>query len=89
MADMYKHTRITVFQQIIGWIGAISLVSAYALLTFELVEQKGLVFNGMQFIGGVSLAYRVYLDKNWSNLALEFFFISVAIYALVSAFLGL
>jgi hypothetical protein len=76
-------------QKAIGWLGALSLVSAYALLTFEVVEQKGLVFNGMQFVGGVSLAYRVYLDKNWSNLALEFFFISVAIYALALAIMGI
>ncbi|MFW0870855.1 MAG: CBU_0592 family membrane protein [Patescibacteria group bacterium] len=83
-----QKNKITALQKSIGWLGAICLVLAYALLTFEFAQQKGLLFNGLQFIGGVSLAYRVYLDKNWSNLALEFFFVAVAVYAVVQALLA-
>jgi len=81
IADMKKITRM---QEAIGWIGAISLVSAYTLLTADFFSSKDLGFNLLQLLGGFSLAYRVWLDRNWSNLALEVFFVSVAIYAIVT-----
>ena len=74
--------KISSLQNIIGWIGSISLVLAYTLLTFEVVGQKDLLFNGMQLLGGLALGYRVWLDRNWSNLALEVFFVAVAVYAI-------
>lgn len=79
-----QNNHISHLQSSIGWVGSISLVAAYALLTFELVEQKGLVFNSMQLIGGLALGYRVWLDRNWSNFALEVFFVLVAVYAVVN-----
>jgi len=83
-ATMHDMKKITLLQELIGWVGSISLVAAYTLLTFEFVGKDDLLFNGMQLLGGLSLGYRVWLDRNWSNLALEAFFVSVAIYAIIS-----
>ncbi len=66
----------------IGWIGALSVVSAYIVLTFEFAEPKSFIYNILNFIGGTCLCYRVWIDRNYSNVFLEIIFIGVAVYAL-------
>lgn len=72
----------------IGWIGALLVVASYALLTWEVLEPKSVYYNAMNFFGGVCLCYRVWIDKNYSNVFLEVIFIGVAIYALGRAIFG-
>jgi uncharacterized membrane protein YhaH (DUF805 family) len=66
----------------IGWIGALSVVAAYALLTFEVTGAKDVLYNVLNLIGGICLCYRVWIDRNYSNVFLEIVFVSVALYAL-------
>jgi len=79
--------QISLLQRCVGWLGAVSLVTAYSLLVLDMVSAKSTLFNSMQLFGGVSLAYRVWLDKNWSNLALNIFFSCVATYAVIVSFI--
>lgn len=71
----------------IGWIGAFSVVSAYTLLTFEFAVPDSVLYNGLNLIGGLFLGYRVWVDRNYSNVFLEVVFVSVALYALAKIFL--
>ena len=63
----------------IGWISALLIVLAYFLLSNQLADSKSLMYNGLNLVGGIGLAYRVWLDKNYSNFVLEIIFILIAL----------
>lgn len=63
----------------IGWLSAFLIVAAYFLMTINVAESKSILYNLMNLIGGTGLAYRVYLDKNWSNFTLELIFVLIAL----------
>jgi len=67
----------------IGWIGAFLVVLAYLLMTLDVLNNKSVVYNAINLIAGVMLGYRVWLDKNYSNFALEVVFIFLAILNLI------
>lgn len=73
---------VTKIDQFIGWVGALFIVLAYLLLTLEVVVAKDVAYNLMNLFGGAMIAYRVWVDRNYSNLFLEIVFIAVAIIAL-------
>lgn len=77
---------ISLTLRIIGWVGALSIVLAYGLLTSGLVQSDDVIYNVMNLIGGGLLGYRVYVDRNWANLFLELFFSAIAVFALVRIF---
>lgn len=72
--------------KIIGWIGAFLIVLAYFLLTFEFVISHDILYNMLNLIGASLMAYRVWVDRNFSNLALEIVFITIALFALAKVF---
>ena len=74
---------ISIFDRMVGWAGAALIVLAYLLLTLELLNPTSAPYNLMNLCGGLFLAYRVFLDRNWSNLALNLFFAAVGVLALV------
>lgn len=68
---------------LIGILGALFIVSAYFLMAFNHISSKSFNYNFLNLIGGVCLAYRVYLDRNYSNFILEIIFIIIAIKSLI------
>lgn len=77
---------VTKFDKVIGWIGAFLIVLAYFLLTFEFVVSHDILYNMMNLVGASLMAYRVWVDRNFSNLALEIVFIIIALFALAKVF---
>jgi len=67
-------------KNITGWTGAFVFLLAYFLNSFNIVNTNDLLFHILNLIGAILLGYRVYLDKNYSNLLLEFCFFLVATY---------
>lgn len=43
------------FAEVCGWYGMIALISAYFLVSFGLVDGKGLVFQLINLTGGIGL----------------------------------
>lgn len=78
--------QVTKIDQVIGWVGAFLIVLAYLLLTLEVIVAKDIAYNMMNLVGGGLIAYRVWVDRNYSNLFLEIVFVTVAIIALAKAF---
>jgi len=78
---------VTKADKVIGWIGAFLIVLAYFLLTFEFVIAQDILYNMMNLLGASLMAYRVWIDRNFSNLALEIVFIIIALFALAKVFL--
>lgn len=77
--SMQREKRRRFFINIIGWAGSLLVVLAYFLLTSEHVSKEHLFYKVCNLVGALFLAYRVYCDRNWSNLFLEAIFISIAI----------
>jgi uncharacterized membrane-anchored protein len=68
---------------LIGILGALFIVIAYFLMSFNHITSKCIEYNILNLIGGICLAYRVYLDRNYSNFILEIIFIIIAIKSLI------
>jgi hypothetical protein len=68
---------------LIGIFGALFIVIAYFLMSFNYITSKSIEYNILNLIGGICLAYRVYLDRNYSNFILEIIFIIIAIKSLI------
>lgn len=67
----------------IGWIGAFCILLAYFFLSFNYLKQTDISYNVLNFYGGMCLAFRVYLDKNWSNFWLEVIFCLIALKSII------
>lgn len=67
----------------IGWIGALLVLFAYYLLSFNYVTSKDIEYNVCNLFGGMCLAFRVYIDKNWSNFYLEVIFCLIALKSII------
>lgn len=72
--------------KIIGWMGTLLLIITYALNTFGFIDSTGISYAVMNIFAALFLGLRVYVDKNWSNLFLEFFWIGVALLSLIHSF---
>ena len=68
---------------LIGWAGAFFVLIAYFSLSFELLNSKDIIYNTINLIGGILLAYRVWVDKNYSNFILEIAFILIALKSII------
>jgi hypothetical protein len=49
------------------------LIIAYALNSLNYLQSDNIIYPIMNLIAAVLLAIRVWVNKNWSNLFLEFF----------------
>lgn len=81
---MKKHTKKI---QIIGWAGTCILFTAYALNSLGFIESTGPIYGFSNLVAATLLGIRVYADRNWSNVALEVFFGTIAIITLIRYFL--
>jgi hypothetical protein len=70
-------------KNIIGFSGAFVFLSAYFLNATLILNAKDISFHLLNLIGASLLGYRVYLDRNISNLLLEIAFGIIAIYHIV------
>ena len=67
------------YKNYIGWVSAFLIVLAYLLMTMEIIVSQSTSYNVMNLFGGLGLAYRVWLDRNYSNFILEVIFVGIAI----------
>ena len=72
------------YKNLIGWGSAFLIVLAYYLLSCNIVNHTSFYYNVMNLIGGIGLAYRVWLDRNYSNFILEIVFILIALKSLIA-----
>lgn len=80
---MKKHS---IFIQITGWMGMITLIIAYTLNSFGFVSSQGILYPLLNLGAAVLLGIRVYADRNYANTILEVFWGGVAIVSLLNLF---
>ena len=71
------------YKNYIGWASAFLIVLAYLLMTMEILVSQSFEYNMMNLVGGLGLAYRVWLDRNYSNFILEVIFVTIALVNLI------
>jgi hypothetical protein len=75
------------FIKIIGWIGTLLLMATYMLNVFGVISATSLSYLIPNLLAGVFLGIRVLKDKNYSNVFLEIFWITVTLIAIFRYFL--
>lgn len=70
-------------KNIVGWVGVLFILSAYVLLTFNIIEHQTPIYHLLNLFGGTLLCWRVYQDKNYANVFLEIVFILIAVIGLI------
>jgi hypothetical protein len=70
---------------VLGWIGAALLLSAYALLSFRKLSPQGLVYQGMNVVGSSLLAVNTGYHRAFPSTAVNVVWIFIAIAALLHA----
>jgi len=63
----------------IGWVGMITFLVAYALVSTKKVDPSGYVFNSMNVVGTASIAYSLLPLEAWPTIALEGCFMLVGL----------
>ena len=67
---------------ILGWIGAVLFLGAYALVSLKKVEGDSVIFQGINILAGVFLITNTIYWKAYPSTALNMAWIGVAVFTL-------
>ena len=85
---MYRYIEQISFEiKIIGWVGTIILIIAYALNSLGYLDSQNIIYPLLNLLAALLLAIRVWVDRNWSNLFLEAFWGAIAVVAIIKFFM--
>lgn len=66
-----------------GWIGVLSILLAYALLTFGVLSADEAAYHILNLIGGAGIIIDAVADKNYQPAVLNLIWAAIAVYAIV------
>ena len=67
---------------VLGWIGAVLFLIAYALVSLKKVEGDALLFQGINIVAGIFLITNTVYWKAYPSAALNLAWIGIAIFTL-------
>ena len=67
---------------VLGWVGAVLLVGAYALVSLKKVEGDSILFQGINIVAGIFLITNTVYWKAYPSSALNAAWIGIAIFTL-------
>ena len=67
---------------VLGWVGAVLYLGAYALVSFRKVEGDSLLFQGINIVAGVFLITNTFYWKAYPSAALNVAWIGIAVFTL-------
>ena len=70
---------------ILGWIGMVLVLLAYALLSTNKIE-NGKLYQGLNLIAAILMAIGLYPTKAWFSFALQIIWALVALIAIIKIF---
>lgn len=68
--------------EIVGWSGFISLLVAYALLSFEVTDNQN-ILSSINMYGAFTVGYVSYLKEAWQAVILEVAWFLIALVTLI------
>lgn len=72
----------TLSYEIIGWCGTIVIIIAYFLISQKIIE-NGVLYNILNFVGGVSLVIICVLKKAYQPVILNIIWATIALLAII------
>jgi len=73
----------TTIISLIGWIGSISYLSAYVLVSLKKLEGDSIPFQVLNLIGGLFLGINTFYNTAYPATALNLAWIGIALYTIV------
>ena len=87
---MFMQKRISdkqLFAEIAGWYGAIAILAAYALVSFDLISGDGLFFQLLNLTGALGVIAIALYKKVRQSVVLNIFWGLVAVIAIIKIFI--
>lgn len=78
-----KNEKRNLFAEIAGWYGALAIITAYALVSFELINSNGLAYQLLNLTGAIGVIIIAIHKRVKQSIVLNVFWSLVAIIALV------
>lgn len=85
---MKKISRIQLFAEIAGWYGAVAILAAYGLVSFDIIAGNGLLFQLLNLTGALGIIAIAVYKKVSQSIVLNVIWGIVAIIAIVSIFVN-
>jgi hypothetical protein len=73
----------TAFIDALGWIGSISVVSAYGLNSYQRIKSDSLLFYALNLVGGIFLIVYSYYKGAYANIFINVVWVIIAVPALI------
>ncbi|MCK4901240.1 MAG: hypothetical protein KAS38_20825 [Anaerolineales bacterium] len=73
---------IKIIISLIGWLGAISYLVAYLLVSLRKLEGDSITFQTLNLVGGVCLTINTYYNTAYPATALNLAWVCIAIYTI-------
>lgn len=74
---------LDVLNQVIGWIGSIVTLIAYALVSANKVTSRQASYQWMNLIGASFVGFNVFVNHAWPALFMEVCWVAVAVITLI------
>ena len=87
MVDMKKISNKQFIAEAAGWYGALAILAAYALVSFNVIEGSGLWFQLLNLTGALGIIAISTYKKVKQSIVLNVFWSIVAVIALVRIFM--
>lgn len=72
--------------ELLGWYGAVAILSAYALISFSLIEPNSLWYHLLNLTGAIGLCILSFHKKAYQPATLNIIWITIALIAIVNIF---
>lgn len=72
-----------IIDEIIGWYGAIAIVGAFAMVSFEFWTPTSFIYQFLNLTGGLGMIYISLIKRAYQPAALNLFWAIIAIIAIV------
>lgn len=74
------------FNEIIGWYGALAILAAYALVSFDIVDAHNLLYQILNATGASGIAYLSFIKRAYQPAALNVVWAIIALVAIIQLF---
>ena len=84
MAKKKIETKPHFLIELYGWYGAVAIVAAYGLISFEIIKPEDLVYQLLNLSGSVGILLASLQKKDYQPVLLNTFWILIAVGALAT-----
>lgn len=71
---------------IFGWLGTLSIISAYALVSFSLINSSSFAYQLLNLFGALGIVLSSYMKNNMQPVILNVFWALIALIAILNLF---